>query len=171
VNPGVVRGVTVALRTVAVLAVVVPAAGCRRDDLGTPPAVCSTSAVNAGTSAEMEPGGDCIGCHSSGEGPSFLAAGTVMNDLHDDTNCGGVAGVTVRITGSDGKVTELTTNATGNFFLESRGGQIALPFNAEVTRAGITTKMLAAQMSGDCNSCHTAKGAMLAFGRIVAPTM
>ena len=100
-----------------------------------------------------------------------MVAGTVMNDLHDDTNCSGVAGVTVRITGHDGVVTELTTNSTGNFFLETRAGTIALPFNAEVTRAGKTTKMLTAQMTGNCAGCHTATGAMLAVGRIVAPTM
>ena len=61
-------------------------------NLGVPPAVCSTSAVSVGTSPEMEPGGDCIGCHSSNGGPSFVIAGTVMASSHDDTNCQGVPG-------------------------------------------------------------------------------
>ena len=85
-------------------------------DLGHPPAVCSTMPVNAGKTAEMEPGGDCIGCHATEGGPTYLTAGTVMNALHDDTNCAGVEGVTVRLTGSDGQVIEMTTNRTGNFF-------------------------------------------------------
>jgi hypothetical protein len=138
-------------------------------DLGKPPAVCSTSAVSKGESPEMEPGGDCIGCHSSSDGPSFRVAGTVMNELRDDTNCGGLAGVTVRITGNDGKVVDLTTNSTGNFFLESRAGAIALPFKAEVRRDGKVRAMVAAQTNGSCNSCHTSTGLMLAPGRIVPP--
>ena len=90
--------------------------GCR-NDLGIPPKVCSTQAVGASTSPQMEPGGDCIGCHASGDGPRFVIAGTVMNALHDDTNCAGVAGVTVRVTGADGLSVEMVTNGVGNFYL------------------------------------------------------
>lgn len=139
-------------------------------DLGHPPAKCSTRAVNAGVTAEMEPGGDCIGCHAKGEGaPALLVGGTVMAALHDDTNCAGVAGVTVRLTGMDGQVLELTTNATGNFY--ALAGQAALvpPFTAELSREGRTVKMLAAQSDTNCMSCHTAPGAKLALGRILAP--
>jgi len=90
--------------------------GCQGEDggkLGVPPGICSTHAVSVGESPQMEPGGDCISCHASGEGPSFLFAGTVMAALNDDTNCSGVAGVTVRITGADGNKIELLSNGTG----------------------------------------------------------
>jgi len=36
-----------------------------------------------------------------------------MAALNDDTNCSGVAGVTVRITGADGNKIELLSNGTG----------------------------------------------------------
>jgi hypothetical protein len=119
----------------------------------------------------MEPGGDCIGCHSSGEGPSFSVAGTVMAALRDDTNCRGVEGVTVRLTGADGGQLDLVTNANGNFFLRAGRGALTFPYHAEVIHNGVTTPMLAARTEGetDCNSCHTAAGANTAPGRIVAP--
>src|SRR4029078_7464533 len=89
--------------------------GCAQPDLGVPPQVCSTQAVNAGKSDLMEPGGACIDCHTTYDGPSFAIAGTVMSALHDDTNCGGVANATVAITGADGMRVELVSNANGNF--------------------------------------------------------
>jgi mono/diheme cytochrome c family protein len=138
-------------------------------ELGTPPAMCSTTAVNAGRSPEMEPGGDCIGCHASNDGPGFLLAGTVMASLHDDTNCNGVANVTVKITGADGKQLTLTTNRTGNFYSEARASALVLPFKAEVIRGGKTNAMVTAQTVTDCGSCHTAEGSNLAPGRILAP--
>jgi mono/diheme cytochrome c family protein len=144
-------------------------AGCGGPDLGVPPAVCSTMAVNEGEGETMEPGGDCIGCHSSNDGPSFLAAGTVMASQHDDTNCNGVAGVTVRLRGADGRTIDMTTNRTGNFFYEGRASDLALPFTAEVIRGGKTNAMLTAQTTTNCASCHTAEGANLAPGRILAP--
>jgi mono/diheme cytochrome c family protein len=160
------------VRGAAVAGALAAFVGCEAEpDLGKPPTVCSTKAVNAGESPEMEPGGDCIGCHASaGEGPSFLVAGTVMAALHDDTNCGGVAGVTVRLTGADGQKLELTTNSTGNFFVEKGKATLALPFNAEVEVGGKVQKMLTAQSNTNCMACHTAEGSMLAIGRIVPPT-
>jgi hypothetical protein len=156
-------------RALSVAVVLAGALSACEAPLGVPPAVCSTTAVNAGRSAEMEPGGDCIGCHSSGDGPSFLVAGSVMNALHDDTNCNGVAGVTVRLTGADGKQMELVTNGTGNFFSQAKASALVLPFKAEVVRGGKTAAMLTAQTSTDCGSCHTAAGANMAPGRIVPP--
>jgi hypothetical protein len=118
----------------------------------------------------MEPGGDCIGCHASGDGPQFAIAGTVMNALRDDTNCAGVPGVTVRITGADGQSVEMVTNEVGNFYLGSPAA-ITFPYTAEISRGGVTVPMLTPRASGetDCAGCHTAAGTSLAPGRIVAP--
>jgi len=145
--------------------------GCRRPDLGVLPQVCSTHPVSAGESELMEPGGTCIGCHGSYEGPSFAIAGSVMGALHDDTNCAGVAGVTVAITGGDGMRVELVSNANGNFSLAHWPGTNLYPYTAEVTRNGVTTKMLAQRQAGenDCNSCHASVGVNAAPGRIIAP--
>ena len=114
--------------------VIIGSLGCSRPDLGVPPQVCSTQAVNAGESELMEPGGACINCHATYEGPSFALAGTVMSALHDDTNCGGVADVTVAITGDDGMRVELVSNANGNFRLDHWPGTKLFPYKAEVSR-------------------------------------
>jgi len=159
------------LRTLGAVAAIVGALGCSGPDLGVPPQACSTQAVNAGKSELMEPGGTCINCHASYEGPSFAVAGTAMSALHDDTNCAGVADVTVAITGADGMRVELTSNANGNFQLRSWPGTNLFPYTAEVSRGGAVSKMLTPRQEGqgDCNACHTATGANAAPGRIVAP--
>jgi mono/diheme cytochrome c family protein len=140
-------------------------------ELGIPPKVCSTEAVAATVGEEMEPGSDCVGCHAKGGAPALLLGGTVMAALHDDTNCRGVAGATVRITGGDGQKVELTTNTVGNFFVLAGAGapKLVTPFAAEVEVGGKTAKMLTAQSNTNCMACHTAPGAMLAIGRIVPP--
>ena len=160
------------MRTLFAAAVVIVCSlGCSKPDLGVPPQVCSTEAVNVGESELMEPGGTCINCHSTYEGPSFALAGTVMSGLHDDTNCAGVAGVTVAITGADGMRVELVSNANGNFTLDRWPGTSLFPYTAEVSRSGVVGKMMTARQAGegDCNACHTASGLNLAPGRIIAP--
>ena len=119
----------------------------------------------------MEPGGDCISCHSSNDGPGFTFAGTVMNALHDDQNCQGVAGITVTITDAANKVITMTTNENGNFYSEVRKNTITFPYKAEVTRNGKTVQMVTARSASetDCASCHSAAGANAAPGRILAP--
>jgi hypothetical protein len=136
------------------------------------PAVCSTN--SDWTSGEqgsplMHPGDACIDCHTSGGGgPHFTLAGTVMAATNDDTDCNGVAGATVEITGADGTVTKLTTNTAGNFYME---GQTALstPYTAKIIQGTKTRAMTASQTVGDCNTCHTAAGANGAPGRILLP--
>jgi hypothetical protein len=156
---------------VAAVAAMIAGLGCSEPTLGVAPQVCSTEAVNAGESELMEPGGTCISCHASYDGPSFAIAGTVMNALHDDTNCAGVVNVTVAITGADGMRVELTSNANGNFKLDRWPGTTLFPYTAEVSRNGTSSKMLMPRQSGenDCNACHAATGLNAAPGRIVPP--
>jgi hypothetical protein len=145
-------------------------AGCGQSNAE--PAVCSTKSTwisgDLG-SPRMHPGDACIQCHTeNGEGPKFTLAGTVMGDSKDDTNCDGVDGVTIEITGADGKVITLTTNAAGNFFQESQAA-LSTPYTVKVLQNGKTRVMEASQTVGDCNTCHTAAGANGAPGRILAP--
>src|SRR5215204_5409730 len=96
------------------------------------PSECSTGSTWNGGNEEsplMHPGGDCIGCHGSGEGPRYSIAGTVMGAFDDPTDCEGVDGVTVRITDADGAVHEVTTNRAGNFFLTE---DVPVPYTAEI---------------------------------------
>lgn len=118
----------------------------------------------------MNPGQACIACHASGEGPRFELAGTLYASANEPDNCGGdsSSGLTVVITDANGVVTNLTPNSMGNFYLER--ATVALPVHAKVVNAmGAERAMAAAQLSGDCNSCHTQTGAQGAPGRIMAP--
>lgn len=134
------------------------------------PAVCSTGSAWEGgdqESPEMHPGGNCITCHqSSGEGPSYAIAGTVMAALDDDTDCNGAEAVTVEITGADGTVLSLPTNAAGNFFSKTA---VATPFKAVVKKGSAVRAMNTPQSDGNCANCHTAEGTNGAPGRIQAP--
>jgi hypothetical protein len=116
----------------------------------------------------MKPGEACISCHTKSGGPVFTIAGTVYQVLHEPDDCVGVtvSGATVVITDANGVKTALTVDSVGNF---SGAGGIATPYDAEVDYNGKTSKMLAAQTSGDCNACHTESGSSGAPGRIVLP--
>ena len=75
--------------------------------------------------------------------------------------------VTVEITDVNGKVITTTTNAVGNF---ATNASFKAPYTARIyDAAGNERKMIKAQTSGDCNTCHTAAGLNNAPGRIVAP--
>ena len=151
--------------------------GCSSGNFGTAPpqgvpadAACSTGAWWVGgnhESEQMRPGTDCISCHArEGEGPQYTVAGTVMGGLGDTDDCQGVSDVTVRITDADGQVSDLVTNAAGNFYLR---GTVAFPYTATLVRGGTEVSMVTAQSNGNCMACHTAEGAAGAPGRIVAP--
>jgi hypothetical protein len=117
-------------------------------------------------SSEMKPGGDCIACHARGEGPTFAVAGTVFKNAHEADDCGGVNGITVELTGADGKVVTMTTNNAGNF---STRTAVAAPYTARLRSGALTREMATPQSSFSCNSCHTQAGTLDAPGRIQAP--
>ena len=136
------------------------------------PVICTSNTMwTQGThgSDNMEPGQACIACHSKGEGPRFALGGTVYPSAHEPDNCNGgplTRMARVVITGADGVSVTLTPSAAGNF---SYSGAIATPYTAMVTYMGRQRGMIAKQTSGDCNSCHTETGAMMAPGRIMLP--
>lgn len=114
----------------------------------------------------MMPGGDCIACHAATGGPTFTAAGTVHRDFRDEDSCAGVPGVTVQLTGADGRVVEVVTNAAGNFHTTA---PLARPYQATLLLNGGRRVMPVPQSEGSCNSCHTRNGKNGAPGRAVAP--
>jgi hypothetical protein len=120
-------------------------------------------------SPEMHPGRSCIDCHAKGEGPTFIIAGTVFQDISEADDVYGVPGAVVQITDASGKVRTLTTNASGNFFLKARGNTVAMPFTAKVIYKGNENAMAASQSTGNCAACHTAQGRNGAPGRIIVP--
>jgi len=146
-------------------------AGAIADPYSTP-VVCTSKTMwtrgNNG-SGSMDPGQACIACHSKGEGPKLALGGTVFPTAHEPDNCNGGSVATmsqVVIRGADGMTVTLMPNAAGNFYYQ---GALAKPYTAKVTSMGRERAMIATQTSGDCNSCHTQDGLMMAPGRIMLP--
>lgn len=116
----------------------------------------------------MYPGRDCIACHSKGEGPGFISAGTVYAGIDEKNDDFGVEGATVRLTDARGAVITMATNIAGNFML-SRRTTLAMPYTAKVLFGNSENAMSTPQSNGNCMSCHGATGSGGAPGRIVAP--
>jgi mono/diheme cytochrome c family protein len=139
------------------------------------PTVCTSNKHWTGGnhgSSSMHPGGECINCHASGEGPRYAIAGTVYPTAHEPDDCYGSAGaITVEITDANGVVSNLSVNSAGNFYAGGgkRGATIAMPYKAKVISGGKSRVMVGAQTNGDCNSCHSTGGSSGAPGRIIAP--
>lgn len=146
-------------------------------DPGPPVATCTSGTHwtlgNEG-SPWMRPGGDCMGCHAHpaepGEDlpPQFTMAGTVMRALHDEDDCNGAPGVTVRVLGPDGAMAlYAVSNEAGNF---SQFAAMPPSYTVELLRAGqVVNRMQTAQGNPDCMACHTTFGANGAPGRVWAP--
>ncbi|KYF90586.1 hypothetical protein BE17_39425 [Sorangium cellulosum] len=126
----------------------------------------------------MHPGMACRTCHSMKEPRVAMRlpiVGTVFPTGHEPDDCLGVDGeaedVVVEITTADARVIQLPVNASGNFLFDTFQDRtpINFPITARVVKGDKERKMLTAQMSGDCNSCHSQSGAEGAPGRIVAP--
>lgn len=153
------------MRRVAIALLTLLAAACTDEAANQTVAdnACSAKLKWSGGDEEspfMHPGGDCIGCHKSrGEGPNFVVAGTVFGDLADANDCEGKSAITVQITGADNKVTTLTSNAAGNFFLENKDGAIKFPYTVQLLYNGKKYGKMDTKVSeGSCNTCHTAAG-------------
>jgi hypothetical protein len=135
------------------------------------PVSCSSGSHWTGgnqESAGMHPGGTCVACHATGEGPRFDVAGTVYATAHEPTDCNGSnVAVTVIIIDATGRELSLQPNTVGNFNLRRSG--LSMPYKARVERAGLMREMVSMQTSGDCNSCHTEAGTNKAPGRIMIP--
>lgn len=143
------------------------------------PSVCTSgvlSSINESEGPMMGPGRACITCHAdanaaSGEGdaPIFAFAGTLYPSGHEPMDCvaSGSEGAQVEITDANGVVYTQAANAAGNFFDESAG--FAFPYSAKVRFQGRERAMIAKQVIGDCNSCHTEQGDLAAPGRIALP--
>ena len=137
-----------------------------------PPACSSNLTWVFGDSAGefMNPGRACDACHMTKgpKAPILSIAGTVYPTGHEPDLCisSTVGAASIEITDKNGQVTTLKPNLSGNF---SSKVAIALPYTAKLTFNGQERVMLAAQSSGDCNSCHTQDGINGAPGRIRLP--
>jgi mono/diheme cytochrome c family protein len=140
------------------------------------PDTCTSGTTWTGGNTEsplMRPGGACISCHTSmREGPSLSIAGTVYGSGREVDDCNGLRStsadpIVVEVTDATGRVIALTPNAAGNFFFEE--DFVPFPATAVVRYQGRERRMSTPVPHGDCNACHTLRGAMMAPGRIVVP--
>jgi hypothetical protein len=169
----------------------VDAAGGSTDDSGTPddagPVMDPLNADPTCTSGRMwtlldrgsplmHPGQACIECHQrmgvrDPAASRMTIAGTVFPTGHEPNDCNGApgttdGGLTVEVTDAMGNVVTMTPNSVGNF---SSTTAITPPLTALVRSSVATRRMVGEVMTGDCNSCHTQMGDMMAPGRVTIP--
>jgi hypothetical protein len=132
---------------------------------GSPPTQICTSGVywSGLPGPTMDPGDTCQSCHST-----FQIAGTVYPTAHEPTGCIGAAGtgLSVVITGLDGRVQTLPVNSSGTFYSTQK---VVFPFHAKVVSPTGERDMTSSQSTGDCNYCHSPTGFDGAPGRIMLP--
>lgn len=146
-------------------------AACTNTSTGSDtPATCSSGTYWTGgdnESPEMHPGGDCIGCHASrAEGPTYVFAGTVYDELNEDDDCNGAEDVDVVVTDAEGSSWTMTTNAAGNFFLRASQASPVFPITASIDDGRVQHAMVTGQQTGNCAACHTQDGLTGAAGRV-----
>lgn len=125
-------------------------------------AACGIPAAGPG----MEPGADCMSCHSGGIAPAWTASGTLFTDPASAAD-GGLEGAQVIITDNGGRELTLTTNSAGNFYTAE---SLAFPIHVQAQFGAHRMAMSSTSQSGSCNSCHAAPGLLGAPGRLfVAP--
>jgi hypothetical protein len=100
----------------------------------------------------MQPGSNCMSCHTGGEAGRFTAAGTVYAGGNSSV---GVAGAVVKIVPSTGTTVTLTTNSVGNFYTSAT---LNPPLQISVSFGGNTNAMSSGASSGACGSCHKPAG-------------
>jgi hypothetical protein len=101
----------------------------------------------------MQPGSNCMSCHTGGDAGRFTAAGTVF--AGGGSNAAGLAGAIVTIVPSTGATVTLTTNSVGNFFTSAR---LTPPLAIAVSSGGYVNTMSGTASSGACGSCHRPAG-------------
>ncbi|MCC6645498.1 MAG: hypothetical protein IT374_08015 [Polyangiaceae bacterium] len=162
------------------------AADAGPDDVGCDPfdtpVVCTSGATwqLSDPLPEMNPGRNCVGCHSVSGGPPLVVGGTVYPTAHEPDDCrgaDGAPGVTVEVTDAAGTLYALPVNRVGNFWLKTSDATgFTPPFSARVRSASGVREMTTQQKDGDCNACHSKLGdntdkaqTKKAPGRVVLP--
>jgi hypothetical protein len=143
------------------------------------PAQCTsmvTSTVIDG--AAMKPGEACIACHVVKADPDqqLTIGGTAYATAHEPNDCNAqvetgpaMNTAVVEVTDKNGAVFSLKVDSVGNFSRKTILGPLATPYTAKIKYNGLERVMIAAQTTGDCNSCHTQTGTQNAPGRILLP--
>jgi hypothetical protein len=119
-------------------------------------------------SPTMDPGSDCLSCHSPGGRAhrAYSVAGTVFAQP-DSPEFDGVAGANVVVTDANGRIVTMTTNAAGNFYTEE---DVTLPLDVLVQVGDIVRHMEPRVTKASCGSCHEAVPYQGTEGRVFIGT-
>jgi hypothetical protein len=169
-----------------------PRGACSTGDAGTTgsdasvPAIVSQCSSNSRWTngnegdARMNPGRACLDCHTGvnarrnrPRAPDAIG-GTVYATVREPDRCNGANGTSsaasIVITDANNRIYSLPVNSVGNFSASSSTVPgLQFPIRAKVVSGGKERAMGSPQMTGDCNSCHTERGANGAPGRIYLP--
>lgn len=146
------------------------ALGCADDE----PAACRvprSADLTPGevTGPSMRPGSNCLRCHAKdgiASNKPFSFGGTILR-ARDSEPCDGVAGVTIRVTDSEGRAVSVVSNVVGNFWSAER---LVPPLRVQASRDGRTVVMPVETPTGGCALCHSWPDAVSgAAGRIRWP--
>jgi hypothetical protein len=102
---------------------------------------------------QMNPGQDCLSCHSAGgqaSGLTFSVGGTVYPQALAGAE-GGLFDAEIDITDLGGRHFTLRSNGAGNFYSAEA---IVFPATVAVTVGGQTLSMEKQSPTGQCNACH-----------------
>jgi hypothetical protein len=163
-------------------------AGAPRDPGFNQASVCQSMSywkpdpITANGSADMFPGEPCLACHANPpppythQGPPYVIGGTVFTTGHVPDACQPTADEQAELSqamvyarDAKGMLVSMIVHPSGNFYPKGLTMPVIYPITAWVSYQGRERHMLGAQMSGDCNTCHTDPGASGAPGRIVLP--
>lgn len=154
-----------------------PAGACGAIDAGVFVETCASGSTWTGgnrESRDMNPGLPCLACHVSRqeEDKQYPFSGTIYPALHERDLCNAKPPSDARIEIYDKNgalaLTMTPEPQSGNFH-SPLVVSVALPYTAQVVTSRGVRKMNEPQTSGDCNGCHTVKGAFGAYGRIAWP--
>lgn len=116
---------------------------------------CGPGSCEGPEGGTMLPGSDCLACHAPGrmdDDEELAVGGTVYVD---HLGSGPTQGAIVRVIDADGRMVEMTSNRTGNFY---SARSLTPPLVAEVEVDGRVIPMVTEVSTGACNSCHACDG-------------
>lgn len=114
---------------------------------------------------EHRSGQPCLVCHDGSTAtPAMSVAGTVYGALDAPATLGGVG---ITLSDATGAIRTASTNAAGNFYIQSSEWQPTFPLRVVVDYGGITAPMSTiVGRDGSCAGCHADPPSRVSPGRV-----
>ena len=111
---------------------------------------------------QMDPGKDCMSCHTGSVAPSWTVSGTLFASASSAPDQG-LEGGQILITDALNRTLTLNTNGAGNFYTAE---DLKPPFRVQAQFGNRRLAMVREVTTGSCNSCHANPGLQDAPGRV-----